>query len=351
MGERTDTRRISVALLALPESTPGTLFSLYEVFSLVGVAWPLMTEGVAGSPRFEVRIVAPSREPFVCGLGVPIAPHAMLDETESADIVVVTDLDLPQQTDPSARWPEAAGWLRDQYERRATVCSVCTGSVLLAASGLLDGEEAACHWSAAQLFERHFPAVRFRRERILVSAGPEHRLITSGGSASWAELALHLVARFCGETEAVRTAKVFVLGNRSDGQLPYASMGPPRRHEDAVIADGQRWLADHYAARNPVARMVKRSQLPERTFKRRFRAATGYAPIEYVQTLRIEEAKQMLEASDAATDTVALSVGYEDPAFFRRLFKRRTGITPARYRQRFRTLARGTDAWRDASDA
>jgi transcriptional regulator GlxA family with amidase domain len=86
--------------------------------------------------------------------------------------------------------------------------------------------------------------------------------------------------------------------------------------------------------------LVERSGLTARTFKRRFRAATGYSPVEYVQILRVEEAKQLLESTDQPTDEVALAVGYQDQAFFRRLFKRRTGITPARYRQRFRGIAR-----------
>jgi transcriptional regulator GlxA family with amidase domain len=343
MPERTETRH-SVALLALPESTPGTLFSLYEVLSLVGVTWMALTAGAAGRPLFDVRIVASSRGTFRCGLGVPITPDASFEETGTNDIVIVTDLDLLPDVDPRERWSAEAAWLRSQYEREATICSVCTGSVLLAAAGLLDGEEATCHWAAAGVFERHFPDVRLRSERILTTAGPAHRLVTSGGSASWMEMALYLVARFCGEAEAVRTAKVFVLGDRSEGQLVYSVMPAPRRHEDAIVAECQRWLADHYAGRNPVARMISKSGLSERTFKRRFRAATGYAPIEYVQALRVEEAKQMLETSDEATDAVASSVGYQDPTFFRRLFKRRTGVTPARYRQRFRTIGRGADA-------
>lgn len=99
--------------------------------------------------------------------------------------------------------------------------------------------------------------------------------------------------------------------------------------------------AEHYGSPHPVSRMVARSGLAERTFQRRFKVATGYAPVDYVQALRIEEAKQVLETSDAPTDAVAHMVGYEDPAFFRRLFKRLTGITPARYRQRFRFIATG----------
>jgi transcriptional regulator GlxA family with amidase domain len=102
----------------------------------------------------------------------------------------------------------------------------------------------------------------------------------------------------------------------------------------------QRWIVDHYQAPNPVASMVAHSGLSPRTFTRRFRAATGYAPIDYVQTLRIEEAKQLLEAEKTPVDQIAFEVGYEDPNSFRRIFKRLVGVTPARYRQRFARIAR-----------
>lgn len=107
-----------------------------------------------------------------------------------------------------------------------------------------------------------------------------------------------------------------------------------------ATSDCQVWIADNYALANPVSRMVAESGLPERTFKRRFKTATGYTPVDYVQCLRVEEAKQMLEETDDATEAIAVMVGYEDPAFFRRLFKRHTGIMPAQYRQRFQVRAR-----------
>ncbi len=105
-----------------------------------------------------------------------------------------------------------------------------------------------------------------------------------------------------------------------------------------MIADCQAWIAERYAGENPVARMAARSGLSERTFTRRFKTATGYSPVDYIQTMRIEEAKQLLETTSEPTDAVAAQVGYNDPAFFRRVFKRRTGTTPARYRQRFRSI-------------
>jgi transcriptional regulator GlxA family with amidase domain len=110
-------------------------------------------------------------------------------------------------------------------------------------------------------------------------------------------------------------------------------------HGDAAVAAAQSWLATHFSVGSPVDEMVRRSGLAERTFKRRFTEATGFAPIDYVQRLRIEDAKRRLERTDAAADEISWKVGYEDPAFFRRLFKRVTGMTPGAYRRRFQVPA------------
>ncbi len=323
--------------MALPESTPGTLYSLFEVFAAVGVAWCRLTGEETPARRMEVRIIARDRSSFRSAAGPPIAADTGLADAPAADAVVVTDLELTG--DPRGRWGAEAEWLRGQFARGAMACSVCTGSLFLAESGILDGHEATTHWSATGIFRDCYPGVRLRPERILCPAGPEHRIVTSGGAASWEDLALSLIGRFCGEAETVRISKIFLLGDHSDGQLPFSAMGRPRRHEDPVIAECQAWIADHYDADCPVACMVQRSGLSERTFKRRFKQATGYAPIDYIQSLRIEEAKQMLETSVAPTDAVARVVGYDDPTFFRRLFKRRTGVTPARYRRRIMAVS------------
>jgi transcriptional regulator GlxA family with amidase domain len=103
--------------------------------------------------------------------------------------------------------------------------------------------------------------------------------------------------------------------------------------DDGTIASCQMWIADNYASANPVGMMAEQTGLNRRTFIRRFRAATGYLPLEYVHRLRIEEAKQLTEREAGNLDEVGSMVGYEDPAFFRRLFKRQTGLTPAAYRR------------------
>jgi transcriptional regulator GlxA family with amidase domain len=129
--------------------------------------------------------------------------------------------------------------------------------------------------------------------------------------------------------------RLFAFQAHAEGLSPYMVFDPPRDHGDATIANVQDWLRTHHAVANPIAEMMRRSGLAERTFKRRFTEATGLAPIAYVQRLRIEEAKRRLERTRASVDEISWQVGYEDPAFFRRLFRRVTQLSPGDYRKRF----------------
>ncbi|MCG6862142.1 MAG: helix-turn-helix domain-containing protein, partial [Chromatiaceae bacterium] len=308
----------------------------------VGGAWEELTGKEAGDVRMKPSIVAEQSGLIRCGLGAPVVPDATFGSSPAFEVVIAPDMLVESGLDPRGNWPAAAAWLRSQYAGGAIVGSVCTGGLLLAEAGLLDDLEATSHWGVVPLFHECYPQVQLKPEKVLALAGPEHRIVTAGGAASWVELALYLIARFCGQEEAVRSSKVFLLGDRSEGQLPFAAMIRPRGHTDAIVEQCQAWIAEHYEVANPVTRVTEFSGLTPRTFKRRFQAATGYTPIEYVQTLRIEEAKQLLEATDVQTDRIGAEVGYEDPASFRRLFKRITGVTPARYRQRFRLISAGT---------
>lgn len=329
---------VSIGLLALPESTPMALYGLFEVFAAVGVVWEELTGAQASTRRMAPQIISRTGEPYPSPLGLAITPHASIGDEDHLAIVIVTDLALAPDAGDIGPWTEEAAWLRNLYRAGATVCSVCTGAVFLAETGLLDGLDATTHWASTRIFAERYPAVRLHPQRILCPAGPDHRIVTAGGSASWTDLALYLIASFSGEAEARRIAKVFLLGDRGEGQLPFAAMIRSRKHDDQVVGACQQWVAEHYDERNPVAQMMQKSGLSERTFKRRFKAATGYAPLDYVQMLRIEEAKQMLEKDGISTDQAAHEVGYEDPAFFRHLFKRMTGVTPARYRERYRRI-------------
>jgi transcriptional regulator GlxA family with amidase domain len=331
-----DAPPLKVAILALRETAPMAVYGLHEVLGSVGRIWPLVTGENPHVRPIAPRIVARDGRQYMTPAGTPIVPHDAIADSDTPDVVIVCDIELPLPAGPEGLWDEEIAWIRRQLDRGATLCSTCSGSVVLAEGGLLDGMEAASHWSAASLFRDRYDKVRFRPDRILCESGHEGRLITTGGASAWHDLALYLIGRYCGPSEAVRVSKIFLIGDRSDGQLPFAAMTRPRQHADRTIADCQAWIAENYEAANPVTRMVEQSGLAERTFKRRFKQATGYAPVDYVQAIRIEEAKQMLETTSTPIDMVAAEVGYEDPAFFRRLFKRVAGVSPARYRQRFK---------------
>lgn len=333
---------LEVQIIALPASAPMAIYGLFEVLGSAGQLWPRLTGQPGGSGRaIRPTILARTSDTFPSAIGIPITPHAALGHVRPAEVVIVPDVELPLVQDPGRAWRQELDWLLSAAAGTSVICSTCTGSVVLAEAGLLDGRDAASHWSAAGLFRDRYPKVRYRPERILCDSGLEGRLITSGGASSWQDLALYIISRYCGPEEAVRTSKIFLLGDRSEGQLPYAALAQPRRHDDAAVAAAQIWIGDAYSIENPVAAMAARSGLPPRTFKRRFKQATGYTPVDYVQTLRIEEAKQLLETGGRSVDDIAADVGYADPTFFRRLFKRKVGITPARYRQKMRMATQG----------
>jgi transcriptional regulator GlxA family with amidase domain len=244
------------------------------------------------------------------------------------------------------RYPEIVDFAARMHKRGALLCSACSGIFLLAETGLFDGHRATVHWGYAQQFAKTYPGIRSEPERVLVAAGERESLITSGASTSWHDLVLYLIVRFVGAPAAQAAARFFALQWHQDGLAPYIVFEGRKDHGDAVIAEAQTWLASHFSVAAPVEEMVRRSGFAERTFKRRFTEAAGIAPIDYVQRLRVEDAKRRLERTAAPIDEISWRVGYEDAAFFRRLFKRLTGMSPGAYRKRFQIpqFARGGEA-------
>jgi transcriptional regulator GlxA family with amidase domain len=324
-----------VALLAAPKTTPSVLFGLYDVLLSAGAVYPDMTVGEPGDALLDVMIVSASAEPFRCFGDVLIEPHAALSEVERVNVVVVCDMYTPIDTPPRGQYLQEIAWLKSMHAAGALISSVCSGSLVLAEAGLLDGQPCATHWGYVNLFRVHYPTVRLRPDSVLNLESESRGIITAGGVTSWQDLALHIIARLCGRDEALRAAKVYLLAGHEDGQLPFATMGRCIQKSDAVIAGCQTWIADNYMSANPVGAMTEHSKLKPRTFARRFKVATGLLPMEYVHTLRIEEAKRLLETTSGGGDYVGFQVGYQDPTFFRRLFKRNVGITPAAYRRKF----------------
>jgi transcriptional regulator GlxA family with amidase domain len=268
--------------------------------------------------------------------GVPFEVKRSFEDVDATDIVIVPSVVLREEGWVKGRYPGLLTWLARMHEAGAMLCSACSGIFLLAETGLFDGKDATVHFWYARSFQALYPRVTVHPDRVLVVAGLREELVCSGASNTWHDLALYLIARHAGATTAQEVARMFALQWHQDGLAPYIVFEGKTDHGDAEIASAQEWLSRHFSVAHPVEEMIKRSRLAERTFKRRFSAATGLTPIDYVQRLRIEDAKRRLERTDAPVDEVSWRVGYEDPAFFRRLFKRTTGLAPGAFRKRFR---------------
>lgn len=323
-----------VSLVAVPDAALSTVTGIYDVLTSFALL-ATISETIPRQPPFAVELVGESEQPVLLAGDVPLPVHKSIGKIERTDIVILPALLVRNATWVIGQHPELVAWLKAMHERGAVLCSACSGVFLLAETGLLDRLEATIHWTYANVFASLFPDVRLDPERVLVAAGDKGQFLMSGASTSWHDLILYLIARHAGATTAQAMARFFAMQWHNDGLAPYMVFNPSTDHDDSTVKAAQNWLATHFSVATPIDDMVRRSGLPERSFKRRFTQATGMSPISYVQRLRVEDAKRRLERTDEPIDVIAWKAGYEDPAFFRKLFKRVAGITPGTYRRRF----------------
>jgi transcriptional regulator GlxA family with amidase domain len=333
-----DTSPIDAVIVAVPETAGSALYGMLDVLLAAGNIWQTLARTEPPETLFRVRIISETSAPFVCGNGIPVNPELSVADNPNAAIVILPELWLGPDEHLQGRYPELMNWIRQQHGAGAAIYSACSGSVMLAETGLLDECEATSHWGYQDLFRKYYPKVRFRPEPNLAFADAEGQIVTAGGTTSWHDLAIHIISRHCSPGEALRIAKVYLLKWHGEGQLPYETLVRNNPHADSVVHDCEKWLAEHYKEQGTVQRVVEQSNVPERTLKRRFKIATGSSLMEYLQNLRIEEAKRLLETEELPVDDISFEVGYEDPSFFRRLFKRLTGLTPSQYRRMFKPV-------------
>ncbi|WP_432698368.1 GlxA family transcriptional regulator [Marinobacterium sp. YM272] len=328
-----------VLILAVPETAGSALYGMVDVLSAAGNLWQTLTGQAESRRPFRVRVISDRVQPFSCGNGIPVTPECSIGQAPSADIIILPELWFAPDASFRGMYPHIMNWLRERHRRGCAIYSACSGALMLAESGLLDGCRATSHWGYQALFQRDYPQVEFTPEPNLVFADPAGHIVTAGGTTSWHDLALHIIARYADPGEALRIAKVYLLKWHGEGQLPFAPLVRRQPHADAVVRRAEDWLGEHYRQEGAIALLVSQNAVAERTLKRRFRNATGCSLIEYLQNLRVEAAKHLLESSDLAIDEISAEVGYEDASFFRRLFKRTTGMAPSEYRRMFRPVA------------
>lgn len=325
---------LDVTVVLLDGGLPSTAIMPVEIFSAAGALWHELHDQ-APRPAFRVTTVSLDGGPLVTPHGFSITPQAAIGDVERTDIIVVPTSGL----DCDSRLKEHAAllpWLARHYERGAFVAGVCMGSVYLAEAGLLEDRMATTHWAVAERMAARFPGVRWRPDLFVTE---DSRTFCSGGLYASIDLSLYLVEKLCGHEVAVQTAKALLLPMPRTFQTGYAVLPVSKPHDDDRIRAVEAHLAAHYPTDLSVQALASHAGLTERTFARRFKAATGRQPAAYLQALRIEAAKAMLERGEGAIQSISSAVGYDDIAFFRALFKRQTRMTPTEYRAHFAPMS------------
>ncbi|HET7202627.1 MAG TPA: helix-turn-helix domain-containing protein [Steroidobacteraceae bacterium] len=327
---------IEVTVMLLGGCYASTALGPVEVFHSAGWLWNLLN-GETQSPRFRVTTASLGSRRVMSPYGVELVAQKEMRDVRATDLIVVPSagIDLDAQLEAHR---DMYPWLRRHAAKGAYVAGVCAGAAYLAEAGLLDDREATTHWASAPELQRRYPAVKWRPDKMITE---DRRVVCSGGVYASIDLSLYLVEKFCGHEVAVQTAKSLVIGMPRARQTGYAVLPLSRPHDDDSIRSAEQSIERNFNRPLRIEDMARERHMSPRNFVRRFKSATGRTPGDYLQATRVAVAKQLLESGARSVQTVCDAVGYEDPAFFRALFKRHTGMSPAEYREHFGSIAFG----------
>jgi transcriptional regulator GlxA family with amidase domain len=328
-----DARPIDVTVLFLEEGHASTAVGPLEVFRAAGVLWNTWTEQ-PHEPRFRVRSASIGGRAVRPEGPCTITPDHALEEVGATDLVFVPSAGIGLD-ELLARNRPVVDFLRASHAGGAGVAGVCSGVGLLAEAGLLDGRPATTHWALIDEYRARFPRVGWRPEDLVTES---HGVYCGGGVYAALDLALYLVEKLCDRASAVQCAKALILDMPRACQTGFAVLPMGARHADAVILRAEEWIHRHCREEIRFEALARELAMSPRHFIRRFKEATGLAPLEYLQRLRVRAARRLLEERHVTVQEVSTAVGYADVTFFRSVFKRYTGLAPAAYRRKFTGL-------------
>jgi len=223
-------------------------------------------------------------------------------------------------------------WIEKQYKHGAEVASICTGTFLLASSGLLDGRTCSTNWAVADNFRTMFPNVDLQTDKLITD---ENGIYTCGGAYSFLNLIIYLVEKYFDRQTAIFCSKVFQIELDRQSQSPFIIFKGQKSHGDEMVKKAQAYIEGHLDEKISVEDLSTRFAVGRRNFDRRFIKATGNTPVEYSQRVKIESAKKAFETSRKNINEVMYDVGYSDVKAFREVFRKITGMSPLEYRSRY----------------
>jgi transcriptional regulator GlxA family with amidase domain len=321
-----------VTILAMFNTMASSVAGPMDIFYQAGVMWNYF-QGQKMTPFFHTEIVTTYGKPVKCLNGTRMLPNGSIRDVDSTDLIVVSSiLDI----DKTMKYEgQVVDWLQGHYRRGAHIASICTGAFVLAETGLLDGKTATTHWGSAEEFRRRYPRVDLKSERLITDEGD---LFCSGGMNAGTDLSLYLVEKYCGHEVGLQSSKTMISDIGRTLQTPYAIFQFQKDHNDRKVLAVQKLMEENFDQDYPYEELAERFGMSRRTFERRFKTATGDTPLVYLQRVRVEAAKEMLETGNLSFEEISFRVGYEDTGAFRKVFLKQTGLRPREYQRRFQRI-------------
>jgi transcriptional regulator GlxA family with amidase domain len=316
-----------VFLLADGLLKPSCLFTAIEVFEKANEFYT--NRGLP--PYYSIRIAGVSLQQQLQNASLSLNAIADIHTLQRPDCIILPAFDTPNEfAIQNSR--EALDWVVRQYKEGAEVASLCTGTFLLAATGLLKGRTCSTHWKAEATFRQLFPDLDLHTDKIITD---RDGVYTAGGATSSLNLVLYLVEKYNGRQAALYCAKVLQIDIDRHSQSPFILFEGMKDHKDDAIKEVQEYIEANVEEKVTVEDLARHCAMNRINFSRRFKKATRLSPVDYIQRIKIEAAKRSLESTRKNVNEVMYSVGYADPKAFRNIFKKVAGVTPQEYRSKF----------------
>jgi transcriptional regulator GlxA family with amidase domain len=309
------------------ENNISSITGAYEIFNKANQHWKENKK----KELFTIQLVGISEKvDFNAGL-FSVKPHTNISAIAKTDLIIIPSLNHNYELALKGN-KRLVDWVNEQYKNGAEVASICTGTFMLAASGLLDGKVCSTHWSVAENFRMMFPKVNLQTDKLITD---EKGIYTNGGAYSFLNLMIYLIEKYYDRQTAIYCSKVFQIEIDRNTQSEFSIFSGQKHHSDEVVQQAQEFIEKNVEEKISIEQLSAKFAVGRRNFDRRFVKATGNTPIEYAQRVKIESAKKAFETNRKTITEVMYEVGYADVKAFREVFKKITGMSPLEYKGKY----------------
>jgi len=324
---------MKVAIIAYKNCTASMVLGVLDILSFANLQagnFKTASKKNIEEPPFDIDIVTEHGGPVMSASGHPIVAGKSISTSTNYDLIYIPGF-LADIDDILNDGRAIVKWVKEQSEQGAVLTAACNGNFLLAETGILDRRKATTHWTVATELRNRYQSILLEPEKILIDEG---NIISAAGVTAYLNLAIYIVHRFAAPSLASFCSKIFLVDSGRRIQSPY-EIFLPRKHGDANVLAIQEWMEKNSKEQISLDAIVNICNLSKRTLLRRFKTATGDTPLVYLQKLRIENAKRLLESTNDTFNEITWKVGYENAGSFQKLFKSETGLSPKEYRMKF----------------